>query len=142
MRIYTTCIYVVWRNHILLIRRSKDDSHLPNWWESPGGHVDRDCGTMDNVLCRLEALRELREETGIHAQPQMLKLLPREKNSNHLSYLLNLYSTLPPKVVLSNEHSQYRWDTLQNPHIPIRRPMRRQVRDFIVKARKGIWNVK
>jgi len=142
MRIKTTSIYVVWRNHILLIRRAKNDASLPNWWESPGGHVDRFCGYTDNLLCRLEAVRELKEETGIDAKPQMLLTLPRIDSPSHLSYFLKFDSRLPPKVVLSHEHNLYRWDDIEVSPIGIRTPMRHQVRDFILSCRKGVFDVK
>ena len=77
--INTTNVYVVWRNHILLIQRSAEDGNLPSYWEAPAGHVDVYCPPIDSTLSRKEALRELREETGYYTQ--VIKFNLKKKSS-------------------------------------------------------------
>lgn len=127
--INTTNVYVVWRNHILLIQRSAEDDNLPSYWEAPAGHVDVYCPPIDSTLSRKEALRELREETGIYAHPNQLLFLPQFSNTKHLSYLLTLETKLPPKLKLSFEHDDFRWMNIFNAHIP--KKIRPEVVNFI-----------
>jgi 8-oxo-dGTP pyrophosphatase MutT (NUDIX family) len=127
--INTTNVYVVWRNHILLIQRSAEDDNLPSYWEAPAGHVDLHCPPIDSMLSRKEALRELREETGIYVHPNQLLFLPQFSNTKHLSYLLTLETKLPPKLKLSFEHDDFRWMNIFNAHIP--KKIRPEVVNFI-----------
>jgi len=117
--IKTTNVYVLWRGYILLIQRTWKDKNLPSYWESPAGHVDIFCPKGDSQQSRQEALRELREETGIRASPKQLVYLPSFSSRRHSSYLLNCTTTLPPKVTLSFEHDAFRWYSLVQP-IPIK----------------------
>ena len=125
----TTNIYIVWHGCILLIQRSVEDDNLPNYWECPAGHVDVYCPEGDTILSRLEALRELREETGIVANPEDLVNLPQTSSKKHRSYLLNLQSPLPPRIGLSFEHSAFRWYSLRHSTKPKR--IRPEVANFI-----------
>ena len=113
--IKTTNVYVFWKGCILLIQRARNDENLPSYWESPAGHVDIYCPKGDSQQSRDEALRELREETGIHANLEQLVYLPRFSNNEHSSYLLVCESALPPKVKLSFEHDAFRWYSLTQP---------------------------
>lgn len=108
----TTNVYVVWKGCILLIQRTWKDENLPSYWESPAGHVDVYCPKGDSPQARHEALRELREETGILAKSKQLTYLPQFSNDRHSSYLLTCISTLPPKVTVSFEHDAFRWYSL------------------------------
>lgn len=125
----TTNIYVVWKGCILLIQRTWKDENLPNYWESPAGHVDVYCPKGDSQQSRQEALRELREETGIRANSEQLIYLPKFSTDRHASYLLNCISAIPPKVTLSFEHDAFRWYSLAQP-IPMKN-VRPEVVHFI-----------
>ena len=91
----TTNVYVVSGPDMLLIRRSPNDDNKPQWWESPAGHVDIPCLSLDTLDVRREALRELSEETGIYATPHQLEHLPRFSSPRHIAYLLNVPSRKP-----------------------------------------------
>ena len=127
--INTTNVYVIWKNYILLIQRSMLDENLPNHWESPAGHVDIYCPPIDSKNSRLEALRELAEETGIVAGIEDLHFLPQFSNSKHLSYALICNKNLPPKVKLSFEHDNFRWQKIDDRHLPTK--IRPEVVNFI-----------
>lgn len=125
----TTNIYVMCGREMLLIRRSPHDENKPRWWESPAGHVDMPCKALDNMCVRLEALRELEEETGISADPYLLEHLPRFSSPRHMCYLLSL-QYVKPKIVLSDEHCDYMWlDVKSKPPQNTRYEVRRYLRD-------------
>lgn len=132
MELNTTSVYVIWKGHLLLILRSRNDSNKPLWWEAPAGHVDVNCRVGDSGIARSEALRELKEETGIYAQPSQLIYLPKHSNHEHSSYLLVAHSNLPPKVTLSFEHEQFKWISLCKAKLysPLRKEVKRFVRDM------------
>lgn len=128
--IKTTNIYVLWRDHILLIKRSLYDSSNPLMWETPGGHTDRVCHNKNSLMCKQESLRELEEETGIVSSPKNLSLAT-QFSKTHSSYILVLKTKIPPKVHLSFEHSAFRWIDLRNPKAYLTLHLRSQVRDFM-----------
>jgi 8-oxo-dGTP pyrophosphatase MutT (NUDIX family) len=130
-RARTTSVYVLWCGHVLLIQRAPNDETKPLWWEAPAGHVDVDCVAEDSPVVRAEALRELREETGICAEPEGLTFLPQFSTRKHLSYALVLnYLPTPPKVTLSHEHVKCIWVRTAGPYpYPLRHEVRRFLRD-------------
>ena len=72
---YHLAVIVVIVNHrgeVLLTRRAKEKDLCPGWWENTGGSVLAGETSLEAIL------RELREETGIHAQPEELTLLLQE----------------------------------------------------------------
>ena len=72
---YHIAVIVVIVNHrgeVLLTRRAKEKDLCPGWWENTGGSVLAGETSLQAIL------RELREETGIHAQPEELTLLLQE----------------------------------------------------------------
>jgi len=129
MELNTTSVYVIWKGHLLLILRSRNDSNNPLWWEAPAGHVDVHCNVGDSAIARSEALRELKEETGIEAQDSQLVYLPRYSNLKHSSYLLIIHSKLPPKVTLSFEHEKFKWISLCKANVCS--PLRKEVKQFV-----------
>ena len=131
----TTNVYVLWKNHLLLIQRSKFDDNLPSYWESPAGHVDVYCMPLDSYTTRTEALRELNEETGISASAQELTFLPKFSNKKHLSYLLTIPQNLPPKIKLSFEHDNFKWQDIHTNLLP--RCIRPEVVHFIRSYRNA-----
>jgi len=129
MHIKTTSVYVIWRDHILLILRSRQDENKALWWEAPAGHVDVKCPQGDSMIARSEALRELKEETGISAYPRDLQFLKSYSTPSHSSYILYVDSFLPPKVKLSFEHESFRWINICK--ATMCKPLREEVVKFV-----------
>lgn len=128
--VLTTNVYVLCGSDMLLIQRSAHDENKPLWWETPAGHVDILCTSIDGLLVRNEALRELREETGIIASPYALEHLPRYSTSRHMSYILKLVSHAP-MVKLSDEHCDFIWQNVVEKTPPqTRYEVRRFLRDM------------
>ena len=87
------------------------------------------CKALDNMCVRLEALRELEEETGISGDPYLLEHLPRFSSLRHMCYLLSL-QYVKPKIVLSDEHCDHMWlDVKSKPPQNTRYEVRRYLRD-------------
>lgn len=125
----TTNVYVLWRNHILLIKRSATDTNLPNFWESPGGHVDLKVHLSDNIVARKEAVREVFEESGLALNPAKLQLYSINPSSCHIAYIYDFDSKVPPKITLSFEHSKFCWKNCNF----LLKNLRREVKSFILK---------
>lgn len=84
-------VVIVWKNKCLLLCREDGKG-----WELPGGHLN----SGENFVTG--AIREVFEETKIKINK--LKLLYREKNYRLFTCRAKLL-----KVVLSNEHTDYKW---------------------------------
>ena len=95
---------------ILLIQRSKKDTHEPLKWEIPGGKLDKGQDLME------AAEREIIEEIGLFAtaiKPLVFfnSDIGRNKKYKDIPYiqLAGLYHTDSEKVRLSFEHENYKW---------------------------------
>ena len=94
---------------VLLIKRAKDDAD-GNFWEFPGGRIN-DAESYSETL-----QREFREEVGI-VDLEMGKLLHmyqlpvNVENSHGLFFLYFKVNTASHEIVLSVEHSEFRWVT-------------------------------
>lgn len=95
---------------VLLIRRSESDIRRPLEWDVPGGHTENDEYANEG------AARELLEETGISYDPRRLRLVyaVSAKVSEDLSVTWTFFvaGVANPVVKLSDEHTEYRWMTL------------------------------
>lgn len=87
----------------ILVLRRKD-----GFWEFPGGGVDWGEGPEES------AKREVKEETGI--APGQLRFLgvtsavyKKGEDDKHSVYIVYYTETEQENVVLSGEHSEYRW---------------------------------
>jgi len=98
---------------LLLIRRSVTDNRRPNQWDIPGGQVEL------AELIESAAVRECREEVGIHLKQESLKLiyvtsdLIEDNNNTNTKRLVNWIfftaNTNETEVSLSYEHNDFRW---------------------------------
>ena len=129
----TTNVYILWRNHILLIKRSQFDESLAGVWESPGGHVDYPIVLGDSFPTRQEALREVKEEAGLDLDLGRLQLYTIDRKNCHVAYIYDISTTSPPPVKLSFEHSHFRWTSCKS---SLRLRLRKEVFNFVRKMCK------
>ncbi|MFZ1719828.1 MAG: NUDIX domain-containing protein [Candidatus Moraniibacteriota bacterium] len=90
---------------ILILKRSVSDDHLPEVWETVGGG-------MDTEETPQEALqREIREETGLEVSVgEPFNVFTFRKQTGEFKVGITfLCDTEDDTVVLSHEHSEYRW---------------------------------
>lgn len=95
---------VILNHHLhknLLIRRSRGDLE---GWEGAGGKVE-DGESLEEAICR-----EVWEETGLKIVPErFLYASLDEIGGENMIFVVFLCSTSEEKVVLSKEHTEYRW---------------------------------
>lgn len=110
-RVVAKVIVVNSESRLLLLRRSETDVRRPLEWDIPGGHTD------ENELAEEAAVRETHEEAGIDLHARNLQLVyavsdvvQNDLNVTWLFFVARIQEV--PEVVLSNEHSEYSWKTL------------------------------
>lgn len=85
----------------LLIRRSRGDLE---GWEGAGGKVEEG-ESLEEAICR-----EVWEETGLTVVPErFLYASLDEIGGKKVIFVVFLCSTAEEKVILSSEHTEYRW---------------------------------
>lgn len=105
---------IVRNGQYLILQRSKNDSWNPSAWEFPGGKVD--FGEDLNISLK----REIKEETGIDiniAEPLYFwdeeVEVEKYKGKIHVALHFECSAPLNAKVILSEEHDNYKWVTLE-----------------------------
>lgn len=91
---------------VLVVQRTKEESFLPDIWETPGGEVQE--GETLRDACK----REVLEEVGISVEVKMPYHCSEYVDGNKRRTVCRHYITRTqskPIVRLSSEHSQYRW---------------------------------
>lgn len=90
---------------ILIVKRSVGDDHLPEVWETVGGGMDTE-ETPQQAL-----KREIKEETGLEAniQEPFNVFTFRKQTGEYKIGITFLCDVDDDTVVLSHEHSEYRW---------------------------------
>ena len=103
---------IIWKNKVLLLRPSELRGSISGW-DVPGGHVK----TQETLTQAL--VREVYEETGIKIQKAYpIKILKPSDTSEE--YVIFLCRTICNKVVLSDEHTDYRWVLIENVDITVK----------------------
>lgn len=107
MQYYLAVKGIIRRNDgkILVLRRSEQDDHKPNVWETPGGGMD----TAESPQKALE--REIVEETGLTVSIlEPFNVFTFKKDTGEykvgITFICEYQSG---DVQLSSEHSEYRW---------------------------------
>ena len=99
------CVWVYdGRGHVLLTRRAKGKS-FAGTWENSGGAVKAGETSLQAVV------RELREETGIEADPREFELLMTDRNRNMFydHYCLRRRVRLDEIILLPGETDDVMW---------------------------------
>jgi 8-oxo-dGTP diphosphatase len=90
----------------LLLQRSLKSRGWPGHWEFPGGKLEPG-ENLDSAL-----KREFLEETGLKVEPvRVLGGFDREREKDHLVYLVSEVRRLGGKFRISDEHEQSGWFT-------------------------------
>lgn len=108
------CVVKNKNGKILLIKRSEKDYHSPGLWEFPGGKLDEG----QDLSSALE--REVLEETGLFILPTERiaytesSVIPKGPYKG-LPYvvIIGLGKLVGGKLALSEEHSDFRWVTIE-----------------------------
>lgn len=90
-------VFVIVRNErgeVLLQRRARDAKYLNGYWDFPSGH-----GEYDEDI-RNTAVRELKEEVGLHGRPEDLQLVHIDQyfvEANYINFVfaLDVWSGTP-----------------------------------------------
>lgn len=93
-------VFNIETKEFLVLRRADSKEEHPGLWEFPGGYVEKDESPRD------AAIRELKEETGIIAEPI------RTGDSGEIDDLKVtpfLFAVDSNEVELSKEHTEFRW---------------------------------
>lgn len=93
---------------VLLVKRSPNKDYLPGTWETPGGRLDQFESHIDGLK------REIKEETGIDIKVikpiKIFHIFRGEKTAkNELIGIEFLCKALSKEVILSEEHTEYKW---------------------------------
>jgi len=107
-----TCVWVYDGNGRVLLTKRAPEKSFPGTWENSGGAVRAGENSIQAIV------RELAEETGIHAEPQEFELLQSGKDGNtHYDYY-GLKKDVPiEQVVLQpGETVDAKWYTFQEVH--------------------------
>lgn len=111
----TACLILNNENKFLLIQRNPKDDSYPSFWELPSGGIEEGERMEDGIV------REVMEETGIDISKMNIKQVDTEKYTltkengdikNVVETTYTVYLDNTPKVVLSDEHVNYKWITL------------------------------
>ena len=110
------CVWIYdGRGNILLTRRAPEKS-FAGTWENSGGAVKAGETSLQAIT------RELREETGIHAEPEEFELLEsgRDKNCHYDFYGLQRDIPIEEVVLQPGETDDAKWVTFDEVHEMIR----------------------
>ncbi|MBS3143745.1 NUDIX domain-containing protein [Candidatus Woesearchaeota archaeon] len=97
-------------NKMLLLRRSSTDVQKPGIWEIPGGRLE----IGENPISGLK--REIKEETGLDIDvlhPFNVRHFTRD-DGQIITLLIFLSKSMNNNVVLSSEHSDFDWISIED----------------------------
>lgn len=102
-----SCIYVIFKDEILFLKygNAKSAKNIGKWTIVSGKNETNE----NEVEC---ALRELKEETGISANENDLVFIDSyyyKGNVNRKVYDYYLKLATKPHIILSEEHTEYKW---------------------------------
>ncbi len=124
--IFTTEVYILWQDSLLMFKRSETKKKFPGFWSLPGGHIE----AGEDPLA--SAIREVKEETGVAIPPDDIKLkaiafhhhLDREEMYISFAFVAEL--TAEPTVTAESEEGTAHWIkksdavTLENVFPPVK----------------------
>ena len=107
MRYFLAVKGIIRRNDgkILVLKRNDKDDHKPGVWETVGGGMDKEESPRQALL------REISEETGLAVNvSNPFNVFIFKKDTGELKIGITfLCEYLSGEIMLSDEHSEYRW---------------------------------
>lgn len=97
--------FIVRDGKVLVLKRRSTDVHKPRAWDIPGGRLDPGEDPFDGLH------REVAEETGLAVtigNPLTVHSFTRD-DGQRITMLIFLCETNSGDVVLSHEHTEFRW---------------------------------
>ena len=97
--------FIVDNQRLLMLKRRPNDPHKPGSWDIPGGRLEMG----ENPYTGLS--REIKEETGAEItiiMPIDVRHFTRDDGQT-VTLTIYLCKLLGDKIVLSEEHTEYRW---------------------------------
>lgn len=90
---------------ILVLKRSDKDDHKPGVWETVGGGMDKEESPQEALV------REISEETGLSISiSSPFNVFTFKKDTGEFKIGITfLCEYLSGEIMLSDEHSEYRW---------------------------------
>mgnify|MGYP003404825222 FL=1 len=90
---------------MLVLKRSSKDDHKPGVWETVGGGMDREETPQEALM------REIQEETSLDVRVDVpFNVFSFKKDTGEFKVGITfLCEYLSGEVMLSDEHSEYRW---------------------------------
>lgn len=106
------CVWVYDGKGNLLMTRRASEKSFPGTWENSGGAAKAGENSLQAIT------RELREETGIHAQPEEFELLcsDRDRNCHYDFYCLRREIPIEQVVLQPGETDGAKWVTFDQVH--------------------------
>ena len=101
-------IYHPTENKFLALKRWSGDERRPNSWDLPGGNISFPEEHITGIL------REIKEETGLiidNLRPIQVRSNFNKTENIYYLFVGHLGKAKTDKVVLSKEHTEYRWVT-------------------------------
>lgn len=97
-------------DNLLVLKREKNDVHMPEIWEIPGGRLDPGENPFEGMK------REAREEIGIEVEvkePISVKHFTRQ-DGQVVTMIIFLCKPLSKDVKISEEHEEFKWIDLNS----------------------------
>ncbi len=97
--------FIFYQGKLLLLKRRGNDIQMPGIWEVPGGRLEEGEGPIEGLK------REVREETGLEIEvkiPFNVNYFTRADGQT-ITMLVYLCKAFGDRVVLSEEHPEYKW---------------------------------
>ena len=106
-RVYASVIVRNSDDKILILQRVEDARFAPGQWEFVNGTIE------PHETAEETAVRELREETGLHIGQDRLVPAPVHEliDSDGRWIVIPFYAKISGEVRISKEHQNYKWET-------------------------------
>ncbi len=130
-RIINKAFLINKNGEVLVIKRSSTDDIRPDEWDLPGGRHE-DGESLENGVTR-----EIEEETGVNSLDGLKLMFThselRTSEGPAFRYILLIFTARVdnPNIVVSDEHSEYKWVSKQELSDILPHPLHKLATEFI-----------